>query len=833
MPLEKYREKRDFDKTPEPGPRPAKPETGLRFVVHKHAASHLHYDLRIEVDGVLKSWAVPKGPSLDPSVKRLAMMVEDHPYDYKDFEGIIPPGNYGAGSVIIWDRGTCHAYDTGDRGESERLFRQGLEKGDLKFVLDGAKLKGKFALVRVRSAKENNTWLLVKKDDEFATGEDITTLDRSVVSGRKVDALGQENEPPVVTDLPGNTGPMPHNVSPMLATLVKEPFDHPDWLFEIKLDGYRTIAEVVPGSVLLYSRNLLSFSGRYPVIAAGLTALGRDAVLDGELVVLDENGRSDFQLLQNYGRTGEGNILYYVFDLLYLDGKDLRDLPLVTRKSILQQVLPDLPHVRYCDHIAEAGIPFFHAAQENRLEGIIAKRQDSRYETGKRSRDWLKIKSVLRQEAVICGFTEPRGSRKKFGALVLGAFENGRLIYIGHSGGGFDEQTLHDLHDRLLPLVQQESPFSEKVVPNMPVQWVKPELVCEVAFAEWTSEGVMRQPVFQGLREDKEASAVIRETLPTAITQDVPSPVLQSPRNERDLMVGGRRIRMSNLEKVFWPDEGLTKGDVVDYYRTVAPYILPHLKDRPESLYRTPNGIREPGFFQKDMKDLNADWLVTERLFSESQDKTITFLICQDEATLVYMANLGCIEINPWLSRLGSLDRPDYMVIDLDPEQIGFDKVIETALAVKEVLERAGSPSFPKTSGATGMHIYVPLGGQYDYETAARFAHLIATLVYNLTPGFTSLERSPAKRQGKVYLDFLQNRRGQTLAAPYSVRPRPGATVSTPLRWDEVKAGLDPREFTICTTPERLKKLGDVFSGVLGPGIDMRGCIEKLEKADR
>jgi bifunctional non-homologous end joining protein LigD len=828
MPLEDYRQKRDFKRTPEPPAKGGSPGAALRFVVQKHAASHLHYDLRLELDGVLKSWAVPKGPSLDPSVKRLAMMVEDHPFDYRTFEGIIPPGSYGAGSVIIWDEGTCHAHETEDRSKSEELFRSGLAKGELKFVFHGHKLKGRFALVRLRSA-EGKSWLLVKKEDEFATAGDITALDRSVVSGRRVDELGAEGEQPVIADLPGIVAPMPHNIKPMLATLAKGPFDHPDWLFEIKLDGYRTIAEISSGSVLLYSRNLLSFNSKFPTIAASLAGMGREAILDGEVVAMDAQGRSSFQLLQNYGRTGEGLILYFVFDLLYLDGHDLRDLPLITRKSLLQEILPDLSEVRYCDHIVETGTDFFHAARKGGLEGIVAKRAESRYETGRRSGSWLKIKAALSQEAIICGFTAPRGSRKKFGTLVLGAYEQGELVHIGTSGGGFNEASLQELHDQLQPLIQPESPFRGGATTRMPAQWVKPQLVCEVAFSEWTSDGIMRQPVFLGLRLDKDPTSVTRETFsgPAAAP---PPPAAKGVTAENDLIIGGRKLRLTNLDKVFWPEEGYTKREVIDYYRAVAPFMLPHLRNRPESLYRTPNGIDAAGFFQKDVKEMTGDWPQTEAIFSESQNKTITFLICQDEASLIHMANLGCIEINPWLSRLGNLDNPDYLVIDLDPEEIGFDIVVATALAVKEVLDKAGAVGYPKTSGATGMHIYVPLGARYDYETAGRFAHLIATLTNQLAPALTSLERSPAKRRGKVYLDFLQNKRGQTLAAPYSIRPRPGATVSTPLSWSEVQPGLSPRDFTIRTIPARIAALGDIFSGVLGPGISIEQCIGKLER---
>ncbi|WP_459814699.1 DNA ligase D [Geotalea toluenoxydans] len=744
------------------------------------------------------------------------------------FEGIIPAGNYGAGAVIIWDEGTCHAYGTEERSESERILRQGLAKGDLKFILHGHKLKGRFALVKIRSG-EDNSWLLVKKADEHATAADITRHDRSVVSGRGLDELGPEGEEPVIADMPGEAAPMPHNVKPMLATLVKDAFDHPDWVFEIKLDGYRTIAEIAAGSVLLYSRNLLSFNNKFPTIAAALAGLGREAILDGEVTAMDENGRSDFQLLQNYGRTGEGSILYFIFDLLYLDGRDLRNLPLLTRKTLLQEILPDLPEVRYCDHIGETGIAFFQAAQDNGLEGIVAKLADSRYEAGKRSSAWLKVKATLRQEAIICGFTEPRGSRKKFGTLVLGAYDKGELVYIGTSGGGFDEASLNELHDMLLPLVQGDSPFKTRTATRMPAQWVKPVLVCEVSFSEWTSEGVMRQPVFLGLRQDKDPVTIIRETFPGPMAAPPPS-AKKAGLAEKELTIGSRRLKLTNLDKVFWPAEGYTKRDVIDYYRTISFYLLPHLRDRPESLYRTPNGIEEAGFFQKDVRDMVADWPLTAAIYSESQHKIITFLICQDEASLIYMANLGCIEINPWLSRLGALDNPDYLVIDLDPEDIPFHKVVETALAVKEVLDRADAVGFPKTSGATGMHIYVPLEARYDYETAGRFAHLIATLANQLVPDFTSLERSPAKRQGKVYLDFLQNKRGQTLAAPYSIRPRAGATVSTPLYWSEVAPGLDPRDFTIRTVPQRIEKAGDIFAGVLGPGIRMERCIETLER---
>ena len=874
MSLEEYRRKRDLTKSPEPGAKGHKPAGALRFVIHKHAASHLHYDFRLELDGVLKSWAIPKGPSLDPSIKRLAMMVEDHPYEYGEFEGVIPKGNYGAGEVMIWDAGTYHASASPDRDLSEQLLREGLRKGDLKFVLEGQKLSGEFALVRIKSDKDNS-WLLIKKQDAFAASEDVTSKDRSVVSHATIEDIRQGNAPcipkPPEPDrdekipapkhsTPTPSAAIPHEVRPMLATSVQEPFDDPDWLFEIKLDGYRCIAELESGRVQLYSRNNISFNKRFATVVRSLETLHLDAVFDGEVVSLDDKGRSYFQLLQNNQRTGQGNISYFVFDLLFLNGEDLRHEPLVTRKEMLRDLLPDLPDIRFSDHIMEYGKQFFELARQNNLEGIVAKRTDSQYQTGKRSRDWLKIKIRLQQEAVICGFTEPRGSRKNFGSLVLGVYEDDQLVYIGLAGGGFDEMGLKEFHATLLQLVQPHSPFKQRVKTDMPVQWVKPVLVCEVEFAEWTDENVMRQPIFLGLREDKDPMAVVREQFSAEaqasaagkreenagatggyhlIASDEAGGIKKTGRRkaasskkgkDEVLVIEGHRLELTNLDKVFWPDEGYTKGDVIDYYRKVARSMLPHLQDRPESLYRTPHGITEGGFFQKEAGELPPPWIATKEIFSRHVDKNIKFFICQDEATLVYMANLGCIEINPWLSRLQTLNYPDYFVIDLDPEDIPFEKVIEAALAVHDVLDRADAISFPKTSGATGMHIYVPLGARYDYDTAQTFAKVVATLVHHQVPEFTSLLRSPKNRQKKVYLDFLQNKAGQTLAAPYSIRPRPGATVSAPLKWEEVTSGLTPRQFTLATMPARLEHLGDLFSGVMGPGIDIEKCLENLEK---
>jgi bifunctional non-homologous end joining protein LigD len=526
MGLKEYAAKREFERTPEPKPGLRPGGDRLMFVVHKHAARALHYDLRLELEGVLKSWAVPRGPSLDPSLKRLAVMVEDHPLDYKDFEGVIPEGSYGAGSVIIWDRGFYRHPSARDENENEKLLLDGLRKGDLKFVLEGEKLHGEFALVRMR--KDAKSWLLLKKKDRNSAKGEILKDSRSVVSQRTLEEmieadssksfrrkklsqirLHEAMESEDLQDAPVRA--MPHGIQPMLATPVTKPFDHPDWIFEVKWDGYRAVAEVRDGGVSLYSRNGISFDKKYFPIAESLRKFGFDAVLDGEIVVVDDQGRPDFQALQHYQDSGSGHLLYYVFDLLHFRGHDLTGLPLLRRKELLKKILPSAPKIRFSDHVWKEGVLFYAVSKEKGLEGIVAKHSQSVYETGKRSRQWLKVKSRLTQEGVIVGFTEPGGSRKYFGALVLGVFEGDELIYIGHLGGGFTANNLRDIRERLDPLIQEECPFTLKPETNTPVTWVKPELVCEVALSGWTGDGVMRQPVFLRLREDKTAREVMRE----------------------------------------------------------------------------------------------------------------------------------------------------------------------------------------------------------------------------------------------------------------------------------------------------------------------------------
>jgi bifunctional non-homologous end joining protein LigD len=526
MGLKEYASKREFEKTPEPKPGFRPKEDRLMFVVHKHAARALHYDLRLELEGALKSWAVPRGPSLDPSLKRLAVMVEDHPLEYKDFEGVIPESNYGAGSVIIWDRGFYHHPSTRDEKAGEKLLLDGFRKGNMKFVLEGEKLHGEFALVK--TGKDGKTWLLLKKKDRNAIKEDILKENRSVVSRKSLEEMLEADasksfrqkklnqirlhEAMESEDLKdARVKPMPKAVKPMLATPVKEPFDHPDWIFEVKWDGYRAVAEIRDGDVSLYSRNLLSFNKKFFPVVEALRKFGFDAVLDGEIVVVDDQGRPDFQMLQHYQDSGRGHLLYYVFDLLYFRGHDLTDLPLQRRKELLKKILPSSPRIRFSDHVGKEGVLFYNVAKEKGLEGIVAKHSQSAYETGRRSRQWLKVKTRLTQEGVIAGFTEPGGGRKNFGALVLGLFEGDELIYIGHVGGGFAENDLEEIREKLEPLVLKESPFRVEPETNAPVTWVKPELVCEVALSGWTGDAVMRHPVFLRLREDKAAREVVRE----------------------------------------------------------------------------------------------------------------------------------------------------------------------------------------------------------------------------------------------------------------------------------------------------------------------------------
>ncbi|MEO8589961.1 MAG: DNA ligase D [Flavobacteriales bacterium] len=868
MGLEKYKAKRDLKRTPEPGgAKSKKPQSPLIFVVQRHKASHLHYDFRLEIRGVLKSWAVPKGPSMAPADKRLAMMVEDHPYDYKDFAGVIPEGNYGAGIVEIWDRGTYAPLDPPEGKDRESVLMHMLHKGSIKIVLKGRKLKGEFALVRLKSADEKS-WLLIKHRDRHAVdaynsenetpknspinkalaaaGKKPVTKKRAARAPSKV---AKSAAPTAVAEaLPrkrytlrgvGTATKVKDPIKPMLASPDGKPFDDPDWLFEVKWDGYRAIAETGGQDLRLYSRNGLSFLDAYPDVTQELRKVRKKMVLDGEIVAVNDRGRPDFQLLQHASQEPSTHLVYYVFDLLELNGRDLSAMPLIERKKVLRKELKDGTHVRYCDHVEARGIDFFNVAVKQDLEGIIGKRKDSTYARGVRGKNWVKIKNHLSQEAVIGGYTAPRNSRKHFGALLLGVYEKDDLVHVGHTGTGFDGRSLDELIAAMKPLVRTTSPFSNKVDANMPPVWVRPKLVCNIKFTEWTRDGHMRHPVFLGLRADKAASEVHKEpvgmkkkatsTAKTTSSRKAPAarPVQKETRtkappqepepNERDVKVGRNTVHLTNLNKVFWPKEGFTKGDVIRYYERMHPVLLPHLKDRPQSLYRTPNGIKGPGFFHKDAGGTAPSWVPSVKIPSDSRGGgTIDYILCNDLGTLLYMANLGCIELNPWTSRKQHLLKPDHIVMDLDPsDRNTFDQVVEAALAVKVVLDRIGAKGYCKTSGSTGLHVYIPTGGRYTYTQLAPFAKDIMRVVQQMLPTTTTMERSLAKRdKRKIYLDHLQNRKGQTLACAYCIRPKPGATVSTPLAWKEVKPGLDLHAFNITTVPGRVERIGDLFAGM-------------------
>jgi bifunctional non-homologous end joining protein LigD len=894
MGLEKYIKKRDFNKTSEPRAGISRERDKLRFVIQKHDASRLHYDFRLEMDGVLKSWAVPKGPSTDPKNKRLAMMVEDHPYDYRLFEGIIPQGEYGGGTVIIWDEGTYEPIEAikGKKAQEKHLLKQ-LKDGSLKIKLHGQKLKGEYALVHTQGMGDNG-WLLIKHKDEFASAADITKMNKSILSGKTIEAMektgkkvwkdGKEqqlkesktpikknsigrslikakDQQPVTADSilkRGKKSRIPVGIKPMLATLADKPFDDPNWVYEVKWDGYRALAFINKGEVELLSRNNKSFNDKFYPIHKSLKSWDISAVLDGEILVLNEKGVSNFGSLQNWRSEADGELAFYVFDLLWYKGKSLIDLPLVQRQQILKEILPDNDDsIRLSKVFDASGTDFFKAAERMGLEGIIAKKADSTYSPNIRSREWLKLKISKRQEVVIGGYTRNDDTTKAFSSLLLGVHENGKLQYVGKVGTGFSTSQQKEMLASFKPLVTSKSPFTvepdynkpSRFRPNPPkaqATWLKPELVCEVAFTEVTSDGVFRHPSFKGMRSDKNAKDIVLETTqpiaelldeePESIHKLAVKPpkgklkkTLLNPKDETQVRkVCGHDLKFTSLSKLYWPEDGVTKRDMFNFYYQIAEYILPYLKDRPQSLNRFPGGIHGKSFYQKDVKGKAPDWVKTfPYVNGEGEHKE--YLVGADEATLLWMASLGCIEMNPWFSRVQSPDQPDYCVIDLDPDKNTFDQVIEAALEVKKVCDAIEAPCFCKTSGSTGIHIYIPLGAKYTYDQSQMFARIIVNIVHKQLPGFTSLERMIAKRKGKMYLDFLQNRPGATIAGPYSLRPKPGATVSMPLHWEEVRPGLKMTDFTIFNSVDRLKKEGDLFKGVLGQGIDLEKVIRKAQ----
>lgn len=653
---------------------------------------------------------------------------------------------------------------------------------------------------------------------------------------------------------------IPSGIKPMLATLVNAPFDDRDWIYEVKWDGYRAVSYINKGSVSIASRNNKSFSEKYYPITAAMEKWPINAVLDGEIVVIGKDGKANFSALQNWRSEADGNLIYYVFDLLWYNGIDIMSLTLIERQAVLKEILPASDdRIRLSLAFTGNGLDFFAAAKKMGLEGIMAKRANSAYSPDSRNKEWLKVKANLRQEIVIGGFTKNDGSSKEFSSLLLGVFENGTFQYVGKVGTGFSDKLQKEMMLQFAPLITKKIPFADEPdinkpsrfrpnPPNAVATWLKPELVCEVSFAEVTSDGVFRHPSFEGMRSDKKASEVVRETAAptTAIisdlqknTGDKPNLVTAPKNTDRKTLLNpteesqvkkikGHSLKFNNLSKLYWPEDGYTKRDMFNYYYQVAEYILPYLKDRPLSLNRFPGGIHGPGFYQKDVKGKAPDWAKTFP-YTTSDGENKEFLGGGDEATLLYMASLGCIEMNPWFSRIQHPDNPDYCVIDLDPDKNTFDQVIEAAQEVKKVLDAIEIPGFVKTSGSTGIHIYIPLGAKYSYDQSQMFAKLIVSIVHEQLPEYTSMERQIKNREGKMYLDFLQNRPGATIASPYSLRPKPGATVSMPLHWDEVKKGLTMKDFTIRNSIERIKSEGDLFKGTLQKGIDIAQALTKAQ----
>lgn len=646
---------------------------------------------------------------------------------------------------------------------------------------------------------------------------------------------------------------MPANVKPMKATLVDEPFDDAGWIYEIKWDGYRAIAKIEKGKAEMISRNNLPFDQFGPVNAE-LEKWQINAVLDGEIVALNEKGNANFGALQNWRNTKDAQLIYYVFDILWYDGKDLTGLPLSERKEILKAVLPDSEIVKGSQYFEVNGIEFFEAAKRMNLEGIIAKKADSLYTADARSREWLKIKAKKRQEVVIAGFTKNEGTGKYFSALAIGVYDKTKTLrYIGKVGTGFNDRMQKEMMEQFKPLITKDSPLDVEPDVDEPSQfrprrlgakatWLKPKLVCEIEFAEITGDGKVRQASFKGMRSDKNPKDVVLETeadtaeivadtdQPTKTkTMETPLPGFLDPeKDSQTVKVDGCLLTFNHLSKEYWPEDHITKRDMFNYYDQVAEYMVPYLKDRPMSLNRFPNGIHGPSFYQKNVKDKAPDCM-KKMPHTNDKGEEKEYLVATNKASLLWMASLGCIEINPWFSRVQSPDNPDFCVIDLDPDKQHFDQVIEAALVVKQVCNAIGVPAYPKTSGSTGMHIYIPLGAKYTYDQSQMFAKIIVTHVHHQIPEYTSLERMVKNRSGKMYLDFLQNRPDATIAGVYSLRPKPGATVSMPLNWDEVKPGLTMRDFTIHNSLIRLKETGDLFKGVLGEGIDLLSTIQKAQ----
>jgi bifunctional non-homologous end joining protein LigD len=858
--LASYRAKRSPDRTPEPFG-PVSPVPGNLFVVHKHAARNLHFDLRLEMDGVLRSWAVPKGPSYDQAEKRLAVKVEDHPLEYGDFEGVIPVGNYGAGGVIVWDRGEWVPLEP---------WREGLEKGKLLFELRGYKLHGKWTLVKIKKSEKD--WLLIKERDAWMApaGRPDAFPEESVLSGLTVEEIksGETPAAQIRNSLEAEEKAVrirvdAKKVEAMHCETEDKAFTRDGWLFELKLDGYRLIASKSHGEALLLTRNGNDYTGVFPEIARAVKSLPfDDCIIDGEVVCLDAKGIPSFSRLQQRGRLSspleirravvEFPATFYAFDLLAFEDFDVRPVPLVRRKEILKDVVPALGILRYLDHIETEGEAFLEQVTAMGLEGIVAKKSSSRYQ-GRRSGDWLKIKAERTGDFVIVGFTKPKGGRSHIGALQLADWVNGTLVYAGRVGTGFNDELLSELHELLDPIVRKdplcagpvfepgkEPLASEQIPETTTTTWVDAVHVCEVRYREFTPDGLLRHSAFLRLRNDKSAHECERQgwSSPSeSVTSDsgtakvdmVAETSSHEPPAPPARVAIPKTINFSNLKKIYWPAEKYTKGDLIDYYRAVSKWLLPYLANRPLVLTRFPDGIDGKSFYQKDAPVFVPEWIPTVPIWSEETQREIRYFVCDSEEALLYIANMGSIPIHMWASRVGSLELPDWCVIDLDPKEAPFSDVIRCAQVLHRICESVGLPNYVKTTGKTGLHIMLPLGRQCTYEQSRILGELLARCALRELNGIATITRHVTKRGDKVYFDYLQNRHGQTIVTPFSVRPLPGATVSMPLVWDEVNDSLDPRAFTIRTGIERMERLvADPVVAVLETKADLLQVLDQL-----
>jgi bifunctional non-homologous end joining protein LigD len=898
--LAEYRQKRHFDKTAEPAGSVAGEAKARRFVIQKHAATRLHYDLRLEVGGVLKSWAVPKGPSMNPGDKRLAVHVEDHPLEYRKFEGVISKGQYGGGEVIVWDQGT---YELEGHLDADTQ----LARGELKFVLRGKKVRGSFVLVKLKNSKVKNEWLLIKHRDEFADPLwDAEKHPQSIVSGRTLEdvKLGRPERAPLeankISSLPGaRKTPMPRSVPLTLASLSEKPFSNPDWLFEVKWDGVRGLAYLANGEVAVRSRAGREISLEYPEVrdlANQLVAI--EAIIDGEIVALDSAGRSNFQKLQN--RAGVRNpsqqllesipATYYVFDLLYCDGYDLRKVPLEKRKELLKQILHPNNHIRYSEHEIEKGKELYEAARQQSLEGIIGKKRDSAY-VGQRTSLWLKFKIVNELDAVVCGWTAPRRSREFFGALVLGLYDGPQLEFIGSVGTGFDYAKQKEIYEQLQKLRQAKSVFSDVPKLKEKIEWVQPRLVARVKYGNWTDGGRLRAPVFLAMRTDvslkdctlpaarpneaegredladrprKSDTARVASAEPHAkpgkslakpraatnslslrkqtalpakpgekvLTKGIENEIRKGSSENLNVEIDGHVLRLTHLNKIYFPESGIRKRDLLAYYFRVGHLMLPFLKDRPMVLRRYPNGIQEKPFFQKEAPESVPDWIERATVHSEERGGDMPYLMANNLASLVYLTNLGCIDHNPWSSRNETQDFPDYVFFDLDPTPgTPFSTVLKIARTIYAILDSIKLSSFLKTSGASGFHIFVPLEPQYTYGQTRGFAELVGRIADNELPGLITFERTVHKRpRGKVLMDALQNARGKPLATVYSVRAYPGAPASTPVPLAELKTEFAADRWNINNVEQRIKKVGDLWADFWEKRQSLSEALELLEQ---